>query len=273
MLYPDSENRIEELNKLVELFKIKGHPKTAKEALSFADMLRESSFPLNLTSKFNGILKIFEEEFTNSLTEGKAYRAKVFNEVKEIVIGAFNRTHPEFFIKYSEILPILNNIKNAKDVCGDIADETDSTKKSYSKVDFYLTCYSYMILVEGIFDEICRALYFFSKLSKTNAPKASTVFEKQVRKIIKEFDPVPVFLENWEEKRHIRNAIAHATTYYDPVKDEVRFVDTLSPSHYDKTMKFRDFLLIDLELEDLAESFLLILCLLGLLELFARKKL
>lgn len=95
--------------------------------------------------------------------------------------------------------------------------------------------------------------------------------KKPVSEIQKEFNVVPVFLENWEEKRHIRNAIAHATTYYDPVKDEVRFVD--APAHYDETKKFYAFLLIVLEFDDLTESFFYIICLLGLLELIMIKNL
>lgn len=271
MFYPDSERRIEEINKIVELFKSKGYPKTAKEAARFADLLCESSFPSNLPSKFNGILAIFEEEFKNSLIEGKTYRARVFAEVEEIVVGAVNRTYPEFFNKTSEILPILDTIRNGRNVIGDIADEIVTIAKSNRKLMFLLCCYGYLIMVEGIFDEISRALYFFSKLTKSHVPRVTRLLNKQVSDIMKDFGTVPVFLENWEEKKHIRNAIAHATTYYDPAKDEVRFVDTLS--HYDETKRLHDFMLIVLEFDDLADSFSYILCLLGLLELFTIKNL
>lgn len=166
MLYPDSEKRIENINEIAELFQYKGYPKTAKEAASFADMLRESSFPSNLTPKFNGILDIFREEFVNSIIEGKAYRARVFEEIEEIIIGAVNRTAPEFFTKEREIAPILDTIKNGKNVIGNIADEITTISRSNKKIAFFLCCYSYLIMVEGIFDEISRALYFFSKLTK-----------------------------------------------------------------------------------------------------------
>ena len=121
------------------------------------------------------------------------------------------------------------------------------------------------------FDEIARALYFFSKVTKSNIPKASKLAKKQVGDILNEFSTVPVFLENWEEKKHIRNAIAHATTYYDPVKDDVRFVD--APSHYDKTKSLKDFMLIALEFDDVVASFSYVISLLGLLDLITIKNL
>jgi hypothetical protein len=271
MLYPDSEKRIKIINEIADVLKSRGYLKTAKEAASFADMQRESEFPADLSSKFNGIINIFAEEFKDSLIEGKTYRAKVFEEIEEIVVGAVNRTYPKFFSSYSEISPILTAILNGRNTIGDIADEIVTIAKSNKKIMFLLCCYGYLIMVEGVFDEISRVLYFFSKLTESHVPRAPSILNKDVGEIIKEFSVPPVFLENWEEKKHIRNAIAHATTYFDPAKEEVRFVD--APSNYDKTKSLHDFLWIVLEFDDLAESFSIILCLLELLKLFAFKEL
>ena len=56
-----------------------------------------------------------------------------------------------------------------------------------------------------------------------------------------------VFLKEWDDKRHIRNAIGHATASYDPAKDEVRFKDR----NWDSGItSLKEFIKTALELED-----------------------
>lgn len=271
MLYPDSEKRVQIAKEMADVFRSRGYVKTAKEAENFGNILLESKFPADIASKFNKLINIFADEFNDSLTQGKDYRVRVFEEIEEIIVGAADRTYPKFFSAYSEISPILLAIKDGRTTIGDIADEIVSIAKSNRKIMFLLCCYSYLIMVEGVFDEISRALYFFSKLTVSHVPKASSILRKDVNEILKEFRVLPVFLENWEEKKHIRNAIAHATTFFDSEKDEVRFVD--APSHYETTKSLNDFLLVVLEFDDIAESFSIILCLLELLKLLTIKNL
>jgi hypothetical protein len=271
MLYPDSERRIKIATEILQIFKSRGYIATAKEGEIIVTILRESVLPPDLASIFNTIINVFAEEFKNSLEEGKNYRSQVFDEIEKIINGAVDRTFPQIFGAYSEIDPIFTNILNGRNTIGDIADEITTFAKSNRKIMFLLCCYSYLIMVEGVFDEICRALYFFSKLTKTHTPKGSEILQKSVKQIMKDFTVVPLFLQNWEEKKNIRNAIAHATTYFDAEKDEVRFID--KQAGYDKTKSLNDFLLIVLEFDDIAESFSILLCLLEMLKLVTLKNL
>lgn len=271
MLYPDSEKRIEIASDILNVFKARGYVATAKEAENLVNILRESILPSDLASKFNTIINVFAKEFKNSLEEGKTYRSQVFEEIEEIIIGAADRIFPQFFSAYSEIEPTFTNILNGRTVIGDIADEITTIAKSNRKIMFFLCCYAYLIMIEGVFDEICRVLYFFSKLTKTHTPKSSEILQKSVKQIMSDFTIAPLFLENWKEKKSIRNAIAHATTYFDAEKDEVRFID--KPAGYGKTKSLNDFLLIVLEFDDIAESFSILLCLLEMLKLVTLKNL
>ena len=71
------------------------------------------------------------------------------------------------------------------------------------------------------------------------------------------FGITPVFLENFEEKKAIRNAIAHSQAEFRPKENEVRFftLDEFKKMLYDKTMSFESFFLHFFELVDAIDSF------------------
>ncbi len=274
MLYPNSSERVKKINEVAQLFESKGYPKTANGVLSFENLLQEPTFPADLAHRFNHLLDTFHNEFSGSIKEGQVYREQVFIEIREIITRSVNKlTYVNFSAKSSELMPIVVSIKNGRNVIGDIASELGTVRKSSKRAAFHLCCYAYLVMVEGVFDDIARAINFFSRINEDKVTNISRLMNKRVGDILNEFSTVPTFLKDWEEKKHRRNAIAYATAYYNSDKDEVQFVDMLSPKPYDKTISLNDFLLTELEFEDVVDSFSYIMVLLGLIELFVIKNL
>lgn len=271
MLYPDSDRRMEYARATIDILLDRGYTKTAIEAEVLASILYQSSLPPSLAKEFNKLVQTFGKEFKESLAQGKDYRERVFDQITEIIIGAVDRTYPAFFSSYSQLLPVLSAIANGRRAIGDVADELNQFARSNKKILFFLCCYGYLLMVEGVFDEITRALYYFYRLTNKGAPDVSAISSMSVNEIIREFPITPVFLEKWEEKRHIRNAIAHASTSFNSKNNQVTFVD--APSKFTKTISLNNFLLMVLEFDDIAESFAILLCFINLLELLTVKNL
>lgn len=137
-----------------------------------------------------------------------------------------------------------------------------------------LLLYAYLIIVEGLFDELTRILFFFTNLEKGVALSTGDLSKVTVRDTLREIQPTPIFLKDWDEKNHIRNAIGHARAYYREEQGEIHFVD-IKPKEgtisYDKTIQMRRFMEMAMELEETVEAFYLIMILLRLHDLILSK--
>jgi hypothetical protein len=265
MLYPDSARRIKEIIRIASLFEEKGFKKTASGIRSFAETLQREKLPIDFLEKYGQLFDIFEIEFAEEFPIGKDYRKRVLGEIAGFVFKAIKRMDPYFAQAIMEIYPILESLMHGREVTGYISEALKKKNGLDERVAFYLYCYAYLIIVEGIFDELARILFFLKNVAKDNIPKPDDLERMDVRDILKRFEFVPVFLENWEEKKHIRNAIGHATVYYDPQKDEARFVD--KPSGYDRTLSLSRFIEMTMELEDSVAAFTYTIILLRLYDL------
>ena len=104
-----------------------------------------------------------------------------------------------------------------------------------------------MTIFEGIFDELARILCFLTVASPSSLPSVNSLESMTVNTIRSQLGSSFVFLRKWDDKRHIRNAIGHATAFYDPVKEEVQFIDRSWDSGI---IPLKEFVKMALELED-----------------------
>jgi hypothetical protein len=269
MLYPDSEKRIEEINKIANLFAHKGYPLTEKEVQAFAEMLKGDKIPSDFLYRLDALLNIHQKEFEAILPVGQNYRKRCFEEIGSLIIKAFGRMRTDYAAALLTIYPLFQRLGAASKITGSIAEELAQKRIQDKSVIFHLRCYSYLILVEGIFDELGRILYFLATVDKNSVPKIQELEKMNVWQILAALKNVqkstPVFLERWEEKNHIRNSIGHARADYNPSKDEVRFVDVNKKGKltYDSNyIPFAIFAEKALELEDSLTAFLHIFLLL-----------
>lgn len=225
MLYPDSKRRISDILEASKLFKEKGYVKTATRIHSYIEILRGTETPENFLKELESLFAIFHREFERKLTVGQHYRKRIFQEVVRIVMQAVKRMGSAFPQALLEVYPIFQRLSIGRGIVGAIAEEIMCGGISDKNVIFHLRCYTYLIIVEGIYDELSRLLHFLTVISPTNVLALKDLENLTVWEIMRQFGTRPVFLEDWEDKNHVRNAIGHARADYDPAKDTVQFTD------------------------------------------------
>jgi hypothetical protein len=269
MLYPDAEKRVKEIRRMTELFKEKGYDKTADNILEFAEILKEKQAPSNFLTKLDNLFNLFQTEFVRLPNVGQDFRKRCYQEVKSLVFSAIGRMQSDFAQATLSLYPSLKAISHGRRITGEIADELSRKQIKDDNVVFYLYCFAFLIEVEGIFDELARILYFFKVVDKKKIPTSQELNEMNVWKVLEQFRISPVFLENWTEKKNIRDAIGHANVFYDSSKKEVRFINP--PARYDKTLNINQFMEMFLQLQDSVMAFTYIMVLLKLYDLILSK--
>jgi len=269
MLYPDVEKRAKEICRIAELFTEKGYGKTADKILEFAEILKEKEVPSDFLKKLDELFNLFQKEFEKLLPVGQDFRKRCYEEVKRLVFSAIGRMPSDFAQAILNLYPSLKALNHGRRITGEIADELSRKQIKDDNVVFHLYCFAFLIQVEGIFDELARVLYFFKTVDKNRIPTSQELIEMNVWNVLREFRTPPVFLENWSEKKSIRNAIGHASVFYDSSKKEARFID--EPAGYDRVLNVSQFMEIALQLEDSVAAFTYIMILLKLYDLILSK--
>lgn len=276
MLHPDSTRRIADIIKMANLFEEKRYHETANAILGFIQILKEKKVPSDFLEKLDSTFNLFQKEFAQSLPVGKDYRKRCFEEIKRTVFAAINRLHPNFNKALLVLYPFLKRLNHGKKITGAIAEQLNNRRITDKNVIFYLRCYAYLIFVEGIFDELARVLYFLTVVSKKNIPSRETLEKMTIWKILKKLGTKPVFLEKWNEKKHIRNSIGHARVYYDGTHAPhiIHFVDydeKKGKSTYNRYLTMNKFAEMALELEDSVDAFIYTMILLRIYDLIISK--
>lgn len=260
MLHKDTKRRINDITKMAELFKDRGYPKTSQEILGYAKILKgdKPSTRKEFFKKWFPLFDVFEDEFIGMIGFGQEYRKRCFRNVKDIVLRVISKNYSIFSQMLWEIFGLIKRLKRGKEITGNIAEWTIPKRIPDRKLRVTLFCHAYLIIVEGLFDELARILYFFIKANQGIRLTHIDLMKVTVWRILREIQPRPAFLERYSAKRSIRNAIAHARSFYNPSTNEIRFVD-ISPrtgkTKYDKTMPVKDFAEILMELEVTVDAF------------------
>ncbi len=270
MSHSDFQMRKHELEKLSSLFKSKGYATTAKEIESFIELLKHPFELSDFLKKLEALLNMFETEFVSGFPIGQQFRKDNYEQTKKLIFEAINRLGVDFSKSQSSILPLIERVGKAKMTYGFIADELHKQTIKNENVIFHLYCYSYLIFVEGIFDELSRILYFFDKVSPTNKPTTEDLERLSVQHIAEHCRMKMIVFQNWADKKHIRNSIGHALAQFDSSKKMVRFIDrdpqTGKITYDSGVIPFQKFMEMALELEDSLSSFTYILVLLKIFD-------
>lgn len=267
MLYSDSDKRKSEILRLAELFEQKGYKTTSAEIKSFSSLLDGKTVPADFLKRLDHLLDTFEDEFSKAFLLIADYRKAVCSEIKQVIIDAIGRMKVNFGPSYMNVYPVTVRLSHGRHMVGDIADELSQNKNLSEKGRFYYLCFSYLIIVEGVFDEVARILYFLKKVTPTNILTTQQIMAKKVWNVYDEITPTPVFLKNWKEKKNIRNSIGHSTFFYDVSKREVRFIDEIAG--YDEVKTLSEFVEMAGELESVVEAYTFVTLLLKVYDFVA----
>lgn len=260
-----------EIRKAARYFEKYHYPKTSRLIICLVEKIDKQNGTFELEALAQEIILLsqtLKNEFELILPFGQDYRRRCFGEVWAIVISAFSvgeSEQKELLVETNRFMKCMHDIKRR------IAPTNDLFIKLFNKptrshreslVMFNSACQAYMISVEGVFGELAKTLYCFLEIIGRDNPKYEVITRQNVWGILRGckqlFGITPVFLENWEETSHIRNAIAHAQAKFSPKNNKIRFFtkDLMTTNIlYDRTMSFEDFFLRYFELMDAIDSF------------------
>lgn len=242
--------------------------------MSFVKILRGKKIPTDFLDQLDQLFKICQKEFETSSTVGQNFRKKCFQEFKDIIFLAISKTYPKYGQYLLNLYPFAKRLRHGKEITGTIAEGLNPAIIKDKNLRAYLAFFAHLIIVEGLFDEMARMLYFFVELTKGNHVSVNDLEKTNVWTIQKKIKPTPIFLRKWIEKKYIRNAIGHAQFYFDPVSNNVRFVniqENKGKITYDKTMNFSKFAELAMELEDSVQAFSYILLILRIYDFILSK--
>jgi hypothetical protein len=260
----------DEIRKAARNLEENRYTKTSKLIISLAKMLeKEKDGPEreDFVRRIGPLFDIFKNEFAVSCPVGQNYRRRCFEEVTKIVLKAFggaNDPNNELLTETNRFMDQMHEVKQSiepmMDLFMSLFAKPDRSNQE-SLIMFHSACQSYLTGVEGVFGELAKTVYFFIEVLGDSNSKLEDIKGANVWAILRGCKQIfgfsPVFLENWQEKNDIRNAIAHAQAQYYPAENKVHFssADSKSSRIYDRTMTFEEFLAIELELIDAIDSF------------------
>jgi len=268
MLHPDSDKRIREITDIANLIFKEQYPQTSNEILGFTEILKREEIPSDFLQKWRSLFVILQEEFAKNSLHLKDYRRRCLKEISETVVNALERV-PQGSQAFLPILPFGKRLHNAMEVDGEITRALVHERIKDKKLVFHLFCYLYLIIMEGIVDELGRLFYFFATVPNDRIRNYGDLEKISIWKIREQLDPKPVFLRKLKEKKHIRNAIGHARAYYDDMEDKIQFIDVDKNNEvtYDKTLNSAVFTHLTLGLGDVLIAFYLTWVLLNVYDL------
>lgn len=262
--------QIDEILQIAKFLDEQHYPKTSTTIISLVEMLARKKKIVgfeNFAKRVASIVGIFRDEWVNILPFGQDYRGACFDEALMTLLQALNNLgekskeiSTEFMQFMSRIDEIDESIKPMSELFANLLVKRDRSMQD-SLVMFHSACYIYLIGVEGIFDDLVKMLYILAEASKGNIRRFEEVEVDNIWNIRSAYKQLfgisPVFLERWQEKGDIRNAIAHAQARYYPKTNRVHFrsVNIKDGRIFDKTMDFDEFQALHMEIIDAIDSF------------------
>jgi hypothetical protein len=254
-LYPDAERRKQDLERTCEIFRKNSFIETSYLIGELITIFDRDKLPEDINSKFLSLLDKFEEEFVNVFPTGKDFREKCIRNISSITFNGICKLGREKFSKcLNDLHPLLERLEESNVKVQKISSIIQKIPDNETK--FYIYSLLFLFMLEGVFDQIVRVLYFLYM----NTDGSRLVFEdieeleiKEMKKGFNERGLDPIFLSNWESRyRHIRNSIAHLRFSYDNSTGIVHFQDYYPKDRclvYDQKMPVLTFVETALEVE------------------------
>ena len=194
-------------------------------------------------------------KFENKFPNGAEFRKVCFWQINDLLKETFELTNflsSKKPLVGDDLTPIVENITRGKQIIDELA-RFISDSSPDKIIAFHMACYCYVIVVEGIFDELARILYSFYRLKYGEVLTIKQLQGLGVSKIDGLIEPKLIIFRQWELKKHLRNAISHANVYYTLKSDKIGFVDRPIKNGqipFEITLSFKEFVGLLSELED-----------------------
>ncbi len=233
---------INELRISSQIFNIHGHDKTSQWIKFIANNLENDS-----TSDY-------KQDFFDTLDAYKSdickdeYSEKVYEEINLILGTSLNVQRESKFHKILlESYPLFKNLSPTSKKINKIGELfLEEYNSGAIEKSFYLSTFTYLLQVEGSYDDIIRILYILILASKNKKIQYEKIFNMKLGDIKRSFRKhgySDIIFLAWDNG-HLRNAIAHARFNFDIKTDKMSFSDfnlRKNKEVYNKSYNLQDF--------------------------------
>jgi hypothetical protein len=219
----------------------KHYPKTGELIKQLAQMFLKSKMcKEEILAQFNEIKRAFKTEYIGNDINSE-YREKCFNAFLALIMEVpEKRGYDSLFSMFNATMPEFKKAVYSLTALNDIHDSITGTDE---RCVYFSACFMYLILLEGLYDEVIWLLYLSKRVSEGKSVDYESIKTNSLQWFKNELDPV--FFEGYSDR--IRNAIAHAGFSYEASIKKMVFRDyedkhgkKRRPS-FEKTLSLQEF--------------------------------
>ena len=168
--------------------------------------------------------KKIEQEFANEWSSGSAHRADIYTHIFSVLAPVAR--DPNTVTTINSLIPLFESRRRAEDTIREIAGLSKGASTNYQ--GYLLVCFSYVMSMEGVFDETARFILILANLGRGTVVNYSAAQNDSWSTLKNKLQPfgndfVRVIFDGHEN--HLRNSIAHARFTYDLKKNTITFED------------------------------------------------
>ena len=215
-----------EMERVARIFDEYGLPQTATIVRSLIENLYGKKASVDFKMAFKEIRNKFREEFIAGRDTDPSFKKSIYQAFETLAVSASrkNRALVEKMVKDFE--PSMKRILNSYTVIGDVGKSFTQNPQLTYKQKYYGACFAYVMIVEGVFREICEYILMLDDIrtgkSRTfNQINALSIYDL-VQQIRSQSD-ISILTKGYFNR--LRNAIAHANFRLDETTGKMNFKD------------------------------------------------
>jgi len=237
-----------EMDRVAGVFDLYELQETAKAIRGLSNDLYGVCKKVDFDKAFEQLQGVLERDFISSGSTDPSFRKNLHSALIRLVNSATKANSALVKKQVKDFDTSMQRINNSYGVIGDVVKSLIESKKMTIKQHYYAECFGYLLVVEGVFRELCEYLLMLDDIRMGRSRSFSEIeslplFELVVNGLKSKAD-IAVLTDGYDN--HLRNAIAHANFKFDETTQKMNFKD----EYKGKVTS------IDLEIEEFGEYYL-----------------
>jgi len=245
-------DKISEMEKVAGVFDLYGLPKTAKAIRSLSNELYGVCKKIDFEKSFGQLQDVLRTEFISNGGTDAPFRKKLHSALIRLADSATKANGALVKKQIEDFDNSMQRIKNSYGVIGDVAKNFLENKQLTKKQHYYAECFGYLLIVEGVFRELCEYILMLDDICRGCSRSFSDLEALTLSDLVAEIRKkasISVFTDGYDNL--LRNAIAHANFRFDETAQTMNFKDEYRGRVRSKDLKIEEFGDYYLKIDDL----------------------
>jgi hypothetical protein len=241
-----------EMEKVAGVFDLYDLPNTAKTIRGLSNDLYGVCKKIDFEKAFGQIQNVLKMEFISSVSIDASFGEKLHSALIRLVNSATKANGALVKRRIKDFDSSMQRIKNSYGVIGDVASNFLKNEQLTKKQHYYAECFGYMLIVEGVFRELCEYILMLDDISRGRPRNFSEIEVLPLFDLvmaIRSEASISILTDGYDN--HLRNAIAHADFRFDETTQEMNFMDEYKGKVRCINMKIEEFGEYYLKIDDL----------------------